>query len=166
MKNVLSLLSHLRDIVLLPVTVTCLVPYWIYNSRETFFLSSPYTKAAGTVIAIAGLGMFFYTLFLFVTIGKGTLAPWSRKQKLIVRGPYRYCRNPMITGVLFILIGESFILSSTNILEWAGIFFLINNVYFLLFEEPDLYSTFGEDYTQYKKNVPRWLPRFTPYQPE
>lgn len=118
------------------------------------------------MIAIAGLILFFYTLFLFVRIGKGTLAPWTRKHKLIVKGPYRYCRNPMITGVLFILIGESFFLSSANILEWTGIFFLINNIYFPLFEEPDLYNTFGEDYKQYKKNVPRWLPRFTPYRPE
>lgn len=166
MKDTSTLLKHLRDIILLPVTVTCIVPYWIYDSAETFFISSPYAKAAGACVALAGMILFFYTLFLFDTIGKGTLAPWTRKHKLIVKGPYKYCRNPMITGVLFILIGESFILSSANILEWTGIFFLINNVYFPLFEEPYLYNTFGEDYKQYKKNVPRWLPRFTPYRPK
>ncbi len=110
-----------------------------------------------------GSFLFFYTVFLFKNIGKGTLAPWSEKQKLIVVGPYRYCRNPMISGVLFILISESLILHSLAILIWAGCFFLINTIYFLISEEPALERKFGDDYKQYKKHVSRWLPRITPY---
>ena len=110
-----------------------------------------------------GSFLFFYTVFLFKNIGKGTLAPWSEKQKLIVVGPYRYCRNPMISGVLSMLIGESLILHSLAILIWAACFFLINTIYFLISEEPALETKFGDDYKHYKKHVPRWIPRVTPY---
>ena len=72
----------------------------------------------------------------------------------------------MIIGVLIVLIGESIVLMSLNILIWAVIFFIINNLYFLIYEERDLMRKFGEVYQNYKKNVPRWIPRLTPYNPE
>lgn len=151
-----SLIAHLRDIILLPFTVTVIVPFLIYDKGSA---STPfYFKLAGIVIGTAGLFLFFYTVFLFRLIGKGTLAPWSKKQKLIVEGPYRYCRNPMISGVLFILIGEGLWFFSFEILLWALTFFVVNTIYFWLAEEPALERTFGDEYKQYKHRVPRWLP--------
>jgi protein-S-isoprenylcysteine O-methyltransferase Ste14 len=102
-------------------------------------------------------------VYLFWAFGKGTLAPWTPTQKLIIRGPYKYCRNPMISGVLFVLLGEAIVLNSVNILIIAGLFFIINTIYFILFEEPDLNERFGKEYEEYKKNVPRWIPKFKPY---
>lgn len=69
----------------------------------------------------------------------------------------------MITGVLFILLGESLILHATNVLIWAGIFVVINTIYFILVEERSMLRRFGNEYTAYKKQVPRWIPRFKPY---
>jgi protein-S-isoprenylcysteine O-methyltransferase Ste14 len=103
------------------------------------------------------------TISIFIRIGKGTLAPWSPTKKLVITGIYRYVRNPMIIGVLIVLIGESISILSLKILIWALIFFIINNIYFLFYEEPDLEKRFGNDYKEYKKNVPRWIPRFKPY---
>ena len=166
MKKKAPLLAHVRDILLLPVTVTVVVPYYIRQSQDAFLEIPFYAKVAGSLIGLAGVVLFISTVYLFATEGKGTLAPWSTKHKLVIRGPYRYCRNPMITGVLFILVSEALLLSSTGILEWAGIFFLINNIYFFLSEEPELLRFFGDEYAKYKKSVPRWLPRITPYRPE
>jgi protein-S-isoprenylcysteine O-methyltransferase Ste14 len=115
------------------------------------------------MIAVAGSALFVYTVFLFKTIGYGTLAPWSPTQKLIVDGPYQYCRNPMITGVFFMLLGEGMMLYSVNVLIWAVAFFVINTVYFIFIEERELLQRFGGDYLKYKKHVPRWIPRLTPY---
>jgi len=161
MPNV-SFAAHLRDIFILLFSVTVIIPYFIYEDDhripETIFL-----KIIGVIIGSAGSFLFFYTVFLFKNIGKGTLAPWSEKQKLVIVGPYRHCRNPMISGVLFILISESLILHSLPILIWAGCFFLINTIYFLISEEPALEKKFGDDYKHYKKHVSRWLPRVTPY---
>lgn len=158
-----SLLSHIRDILILPVTVTCLVPYLIYKPGQTFTPEFFWIQTFGVLVVLAGLSFFLYTVFLFGKIGGGTLAPWSEKQKLIIDGPYRYCRNPMITSVLSILVGESLILNSPAILVWALTFFIINTIYFVVSEEPGLEERFGDDYRTYKRNVPRWIPRFTPY---
>lgn len=140
-----------------------IVPYTVYNPAQQFIPDVTIVKVIGVLIGLSGLSLFVYTVLLFRKIGKGTLAPWTPTQKLVVDGPYRYCRNPMITGVFFILIGESLILHSTNILIWSGVFFLINTTYFVLKEEPDLHKRFGDEYLRYKRNVPRWIPKLTPY---
>jgi len=156
-----SIIAHLRDILILPFTVTCVVPYFI----DKPILSSPvYLQIAGILTGFCGLSLFLYTVVLFKVVGKGTLAPWSPKQRLVINGPYRYCRNPMITGVWFILIGETIFFWSAGLLQWTIIFFLLNTIYFYLVEEPNLLQRFGGDYREYKSNVPRWLPRLTPYQ--
>ena len=158
-----SLIKYIRDIIIFPFTVTVIIPYFLYNKKQAFIPDNIIVKIAGIVLFIAGLFLFLSTNYLFKTIAKGTLAPWSPKQNLVVKGPYQYCRNPMITGVLFILLSESFYFHSTTILIWACFFFLMNTVYFIKAEEPHLYKTFGEKYKTYKANVPRWLPRLTPY---
>ncbi|MBT1699987.1 isoprenylcysteine carboxylmethyltransferase family protein [Fulvivirgaceae bacterium PWU4] len=158
-----SIVAHLRDVLILPFTVTCIIPYLIYDPVQHFISDHLLIRAVGFLFLLSGLSLFLYTVFLFRTIGKGTLAPWSAKQKLVVVGPYRYCRNPMITGVLFILIGETLVFHSTSILVWAATFFVINTIYFMLSEEPGLLARFGDEYQHYKKHVPRWIPRLTPY---
>lgn len=161
-----SLIKHIRDILILPFTMAVIVPYLCYNSEQALLPPVIGWKILGALVALAGLGLFAWTVYLFRTFGKGTLAPWTPTQKLVVRGPYQYCRNPMITGVFFILIGEVLLFNSTNILVVAAIFFLVNTVYFILKEEPDLFKRFGKDYEDYKEHVPRWVPRLTPYVPQ
>ncbi len=157
---------HLRDIAILPFTMTCIVPYWIYDASNTLFSQADFLVLVGAGLVAPGIGLFSYTVFLFATKGDGTLAPWSPTKKLVIRGPYRYCRNPMISAVFLILLGESLLLNSRDILIWAAIFFAINTLYFVLIEEPDLKSRFGNAYVVYMKNVPRWLPRLSPYKPD
>ncbi len=72
----------------------------------------------------------------------------------------------MILGVLLVLTGESVAIWSLNLIIWDLSFFIINNLWFVLYEEPGLYKRFGKEYDDYKKNVSRWLPRLTPYQPD
>jgi protein-S-isoprenylcysteine O-methyltransferase Ste14 len=108
--------------------------------------------------------MLVWTILLFARVGKGTLAPWQPTQQLVIRGPYKYTRNPMISGVVGILTGEALWFNSWPILVWAGIFFCINTLYFIKIEEPSMMRRFGESYLQYKRAVPRWLPRLTPYE--
>jgi protein-S-isoprenylcysteine O-methyltransferase Ste14 len=158
-----SILKHLRDIMLLPFTVTFIIPYLLYDSKDLIIPHTISIKIIGWLIAVAGSALFVYTVFLFKLFGQGTLAPWTPTQKLIVEGPYRYCRNPMIGGVFFMLLGEGLMLYSIYILAWAVLFFIINTFYFIFIEEPGLLQRFGGDYLRYKKHVPRWLPRLTPY---
>jgi protein-S-isoprenylcysteine O-methyltransferase Ste14 len=68
----------------------------------------------------------------------------------------------MIIGVLIVLTGESIAILSLNIFIWTLIFFIINNIWYIFYEEPDLEKKFGDEYRKYKKSVPRWIPRLEP----
>ena len=145
---------------ILPFSVLVIVPLWIEQNRT---LDMGFHLFAGLVLILFGLAMMTITISSFIRIGKGTLAPWSPTKRLVIKGPYRYVRNPMILGVMTVLLGEATSLWSQNILMWTGLFFLINTIYFILYEEPNLEEKFGEDYSRYKKQVSRWLPRLTPF---
>jgi protein-S-isoprenylcysteine O-methyltransferase Ste14 len=82
---------------------------------------------------------------------------------LVIKGPYRYVRNPMIISVIVVIFGESLIVSSPSIMLWAILFFIGNIIYFPLIEEKHLEQKFGEEYITYKKNVRAWIPRLKPY---
>jgi protein-S-isoprenylcysteine O-methyltransferase Ste14 len=160
--NTRFVLRHLRDFLILPFTMTVVVPYLIHNPDRLLSSRNAF-QIGGLLVGIFGVFILLYTISLFGRFGKGTLAPWSPTQKLVVAGPYRYCRNPMITGVFFILLGEAGFFNSENILIWAGLFFIINTIYFIAKEEPDLEKRFGEEYRIYKEHVPRWIPRLRPW---
>ena len=115
----------------------------------------------GSVLILLGLALMFWTNRLFATVGKGTLAPWNPPQRLVVRGAYRYVRNPMMTGVFCILLGESLIFGSLWLLGWFGFFVAVTVTVIPVWEEPRLAKRFGQDYLLYKRNVPRWIPRLT-----
>lgn len=158
-----SLFQHALAILVLPFTVTIIVPYLLL-SPGLKINNNPITILFSVFFFLLGGILFATTLRLFHFKGKGTLAPWQPTKRLVVSGPYLYCRNPMISGVLMVLIGESLLFYSYRLLVWAGCFFLINTLYFLIKEEPDLEKRFGADYRRYKKLAPRWIPRLRPIQ--
>jgi protein-S-isoprenylcysteine O-methyltransferase Ste14 len=164
--------KHLRAIILLPGMVTLVVPgiilcrtgmdsYGLWRSIPAFRLI---LQIMGVICICLGLLLMIATIRLFVTVGKGTLAPWEPPQQLVVRGIYRHVRNPMISGVLFILLGESVITASEPLLRWFLIFGAINAIYIPLLEEPGLVNRFGDEYLTYKRHVPRWILRLTPWE--
>jgi protein-S-isoprenylcysteine O-methyltransferase Ste14 len=149
-------LRNLVAVVLLPGIVAVLVPAVLLSGADL----APWPLALlGAVVLGFGVGMIAWTVALFAGVGRGTLAPWDPPERLVIRGPYRYVRNPMITGVVSVLLGEAALFGSAAVLTWAAIVFAINAVYFPLIEEPDLRSRFGADYDAYAARTPRWLPR-------
>lgn len=120
---------------------------------------------AGASLVIPGLMLMRETITLFARVGEGTLAPWDPPGKLVVRGPYRRVRNPMITGVSLVILGEALILGSVAILIEFAVFALAILIFIPLFEEPGLVRRFGGDYEEYRCAVPRWIPRRKPWTP-
>lgn len=145
---------------ILPVIVLIIVPL---NIEKNILPHNTFALIAGLLLIFTGLYIMILTITKFVRIGKGTLAPWSPTGKLVIDGMYRYVRNPMIIGVLIVLAGESIAILSLNIFIWTLIFFIINNIWYIFYEEPDLEKKFGDEYRKYKKSVPRWIPRLEPY---
>jgi protein-S-isoprenylcysteine O-methyltransferase Ste14 len=164
------LLRHLLAVLMLPFVVVIIVPRWLLRSAAAAAGGAallPFAQTmrdpvriAGVAIILAGLALFVWCLTLFDRVGRGTLAPWDPTKRLVVRGPYRHMRNPMITGVLAMLVGEAMLFRSRPIAVWALLVFAINHSYFLLLEEPGLVARFGEEYRRYRDAVPRWIPRW------
>lgn len=159
-------------ILVLPGTALVLVPaviVWLTHGTVLEAQPAAVDDIRFWLAAIAGgAGLFLavWTCRLFVTAGRGTPAPWDPPRNLVVRGPYRHVRNPMITAVLLLLAAEALLLRSWALAGWLLVFFGGNAVYFPLFEEKDLEQRFGEAYRRYRANVPRWLPRPSPWRQE
>ncbi|HYT52873.1 MAG TPA: methyltransferase [Gaiellaceae bacterium] len=121
--------------------------------------------ALGAALIALGLLLVARTVALFVKVGSGTLAPWDPTTRLVVRGPFRRERNPMISGVLFVLLGEAALAASVPLMIWFGAVLAVNAIYLPLVEEPGLSRRFGEEYESCRAHVSRWLPRLRPWDP-
>jgi protein-S-isoprenylcysteine O-methyltransferase Ste14 len=166
----LNVLKQIRAVVMLPFAVTVVVPALLVYLTDSAGMawSVSETWDAGLYILsfmfiASGLFLGFQTVMLFAKEGEGTLAPWDPTRKLVILGPYRYVRNPMISGAFCILIGEVLLLGSVYVLCWLLFFMVANFIYIPVSEEPGLAQRFGADYALYKKHVPRWIPRRTPW---
>ena len=154
----------IKAIIVLPGTVLVFVPTAVLllaggtrfaadfqTPAEVTFYAAGMLFAAGGYLAVKTVG-------LFTTFGAGTPAPWEPSQKLVIRGPYRYIRNPMITGVILILLGESILFNSWLVFLWTLVFIVGNMIYFPYVEEKGLVARFGDAYREYRDQVPRWIP--------
>ena len=162
-----AVLRHLLAIVLLPVVVTTVVPWWLMSRFAA--LDSRWAPGAiggvagrvgGALLLLGALALFVWCVSLFARVGRGTLAPWDPTTNLVDVGPYRYVRNPMISAVAGVLLGEALLAGSWVLGIWFVVFLAINQTYFILSEEPGLEARFGATYSAYKSRVPRWLPRW------
>jgi protein-S-isoprenylcysteine O-methyltransferase Ste14 len=164
----LMALRQLLSIAILPFTVVVIVPIWIARRNAVVFSPAQVTTAGlalagGLAVGAAGLVLFVSSLYVFWTRGRGTLAPWDPPRHFVAEGPNRYVRNPMISGVMLILVAESLVARSIALAEWAGTFFVINLIYIPLLEEPMLEARFGESYRTYKQHVRMFVPRLDPW---
>ena len=157
----MSVWRHVLAIALLPVMAAIVLPALIVVGGDDAI------DAGWGLLGLIPIGVGFFlwawTVRLFATVGEGTLAPWDPTSNLVVRGPYRHVRNPMISGVLFVLLGEAAMFGSTALLIWAAAFFAVNALYMPVVEEPGLRRRFGDEYDAYRANVPAWLPRLRPW---
>jgi protein-S-isoprenylcysteine O-methyltransferase Ste14 len=152
----------------LPFAVLVIVPFLLLIdfSQPRLRVSMPHPIAQiafGTVHCVLGLVLMIATISRFIHRGRGTLAPWDPPSHLEVDGPYAHTRNPMISGVGFVLLGEAALFWSLGILIWFAVFAVVNTLYFKLSEEPALVRRFGEEYRVYRKHVPMWFPRLKPW---
>jgi protein-S-isoprenylcysteine O-methyltransferase Ste14 len=144
---------------LLPGSVTILIPYYILSARgRTISAWRPLQFLGLAGIALGGT-ILIRCIVEFATSGRGTLAPVDPPKTLVVRGLYRYVRNPMYVGVTSVLLGEVALFQSSALLYYTAVWFLIVNLFVIFYEEPTLRARFGESYEQYRRFVRRWIPR-------
>jgi protein-S-isoprenylcysteine O-methyltransferase Ste14 len=116
-------------------------------------------QIVGMIITAAGAAIALSCMFTFAFVGRGTPAPFDPPRRLVIRGPYRFVRNPMYVGAILALLGVALFYGSLSILIYAGVFFLATLLFVVFYEEPTLRRTFGSDYETYCRRVSRWWPK-------
>lgn len=156
----------------LPIVVLLIIPIALVSLTGDLnppltlpFPANTVTLTFASSVLFLGMSLILKANKLFSTIGAGTLAPWDPPRKVITCSIYAHVRNPMITGVLLVLLAETVMFGSLVLLIWLLVFWLGNHIYFVVYEEPDLRDRFGDDYVRYSENVPRWIPRRDPWKP-
>jgi protein-S-isoprenylcysteine O-methyltransferase Ste14 len=156
-------LRVLRAIAALPGVVLGVAPALIVAlSHGPVFRAWPWPLVAAVPLAL-GLALMAWTIALFARRGRGTLAPWDAPPRLVVAGPYRHVRNPMMVGVFLVLVAEATAFRAPLLWAWLGSGVAAVLVFIPLVEEKRLLSRFGPEYVRYRSAVPRWLPRRTPW---
>jgi protein-S-isoprenylcysteine O-methyltransferase Ste14 len=116
------------------------------------------SQVVGALLGAVGAALAFTCILTFAVVGKGTPAPFDAPRHLVVRGPYRFVRNPMYLGAGFALAGAALFYQSIALLGYAGVFLVITHLFVVLYEEPTLRRTFEGDYESYCRRVGRWWP--------
>lgn len=118
---------------------------------------------AGAIVAVLGLGLALWCVLAFAVIGRGTPAPFDPPRRLVVRGPYRFVRNPMYVGAATAVTGAALYFRTWWLGAFVLVFLLITHVFVVGYEEPTLRKLFADEYATYCSAVRRWWPRRTPY---
>ncbi len=115
-------------------------------------------QLVGFVVAGLGAAVAVWCILTFAIVGKGTPAPFDPPRRLVVRGPYRFVRNPMYLGAALALLGAALVYESGALLAYAAAFFVVTHIFVMVYEEPTLRARFGEEYAAYCRRVRRWWP--------
>jgi protein-S-isoprenylcysteine O-methyltransferase Ste14 len=159
MKTGMLLLKSIFFTILQPGTVAVLIPYWLISSWGRGVAADRPLRYLGLPLIMIGAAGLLWCIWEFFSRGRGTISPIDPPKHLVVRGLYRYVRNPMYVSVVIVLIGEAIFFLSLPVLIEAAIFIVLANLFVLLYEEPTLRRQFGESYESYSQAVGRWIPR-------
>jgi protein-S-isoprenylcysteine O-methyltransferase Ste14 len=146
-----------------PGIVAGLIP-WLLTDRY----GMPLTTARGglalaAILIIAGLAVLIHAFVRFVAEGAGTPAPVAPTEHLVVGGIYRHVRNPMYLAVLGVVVGQALLFGSAPLVVYAVIVGAAMAAFVHFYEEPVLARRYGAEYEAYRRAVPGWLPRLTPW---
>src|SRR5882672_5387272 len=91
-----------------PGTVTILIPFWLLSQRPApMRLQIGVFRYFGVVPILLGTSIYLWCAWDFTFAGRGTPAPIDPPKELVVRGLYKYVRNPMYLGVLSLVLGQA-----------------------------------------------------------
>jgi len=150
-----SLAKTLMFTILVPGTVGVYIPYRLRPATPHAITA---VAALGLLPIAAGFCIYLWCAWDFATFGRGTPLPLDPPKELVVRGLFRYARNPMYVGVLLAIFGQALWFTSAVILGYGLAVAVGFHLMVILYEEPVLRAKFGASYEQYCREVRRWIP--------
>jgi protein-S-isoprenylcysteine O-methyltransferase Ste14 len=147
-----------------PSTLAGLLPWLIAHWEfQRPFLGTELTRWVGIAFIVVGVPGVLDSFARFALQGLGTPAPIAPTRSLVVTGLYRYVRNPIYESVVAVILGQALLLGNWRLLLYGALIFIAFFIFVLAYEEPTLQQSYGAEYHTYRANVPRWLPRLTPW---
>lgn len=143
-------------LVVAPGVVVGLLPWLITGWRAGHW--GPAAAAAGVLLIIAGCGFLLFAFGQFAVEGIGTPAPSAPTEQLVVRGLYRYVRNPMYLAVLAAIAGQALLLGRPVLLGYGAAVAVAVACFVRGYEEPALTRRYGAEYRAYRQQVRGWIP--------
>jgi len=142
--------------IVVPGSAAVLVPWLILTRGGSAPVASFWP---GLLLIAVGVGLYFWSVANFARVGRGTPGPWDPPQRVVATGPFRWVRNPMYIAVLMVVGGLGLLFESMAVLVYAVVLAIAFQLFVVFYEEPTLRDLFGPDYDDYRRTVPRWLPR-------
>ena len=146
---------------LAPGMVAGLIPFWLTGWRMQPMWWP--VRAIGAMLAAAGVAVLLHSFWRFASEGRGTPAPVAPTERLVTGGAYRFVRNPMYVSVLAAILGQALLLGQTALLVYGGVICIAVVCFVVFYEEPVLRERYGAQYEDYRRAVPGWIPRLTPW---
>jgi protein-S-isoprenylcysteine O-methyltransferase Ste14 len=151
------LLKTLLFTIFVPGTVAVAIPHSLLD-RSALHSRGPLAWI-GVLVLLVGAGIYFRCAWEFAVRGLGTPAPIAPTKILVVTGLHRYVRNPMYIGVYLIILGQAALFWASRLAEYGTICIFLAHLFVIFYEEPALHRQFGASYDEYRRSVPRWIPR-------
>lgn len=147
--------KNLLFTLVMPGTVAVWVPLLLARAAEP---ASDPRRAVAFALFAAGALLYLWCVWNFASFGGGTPAPIDAPKRLVMRGPYRFVRNPMYVGVLAVVLGQAAYFRTGVLAAYAAAVGLAFHLFVVLYEEPHLGARFGSEYADYLARTGRWLP--------
>lgn len=150
-----------------PCVVVGLIPWWLtgWEMRQPVQPWWP-IAAVGALLLAVSAAVLIQAFVRFVVDGVGTPAPIAPTRHLVVGGLYGHVRNPMYLAVVGAIVGQALLLGQLGLLGYAIVVAMTVAAFAHAYEEPTLIRQFGEEYEAYRRAVPAWLPRVSPWRPD
>ncbi len=159
MKKLWLLLKNLLFTLCVPGFVVGWVPLHWFERRPRWPEAWGAPEWLGAAFFVLGAVAFLHCQWLFFNRGEGTPAPIDPPRRFVRRGLYKWVRNPMYLAVFLLVGGEAAFLRSPHIAVYLVCLVCLIQVFVVLYEENSLRFRFGAMYEDYRRDVPRWLPR-------
>ena len=164
MQRVSAVLGSALFFLVAPFVLAGVVPWWMTRWQfQPPFLDLVSTRVIGAVLIAVGIPGLLDSFGRFALQGLGTPAPVAPTKNLVVTGLYRHVRNPIYLAVVAIILGQAMLFGDWRLIVYGALFWLFWHLFVLGYEEPTLKATFGKEYETFRANVPRWIPRMTPW---
>ena len=164
MQRVSAVLGSALFFLVAPCVLAGLIPWSMtrWEFRPAFF-GLEGARSVGVLLILVGLPGLVDSFARFALQGLGTPAPVAPTKNLVVTGLYRHVRNPIYVALVAVILGQAILFGDWHLLTYGALVWLAFHVFVLAYEEPVLAQSFGTQYEEFRANVPRWIPRLTPW---